>query len=49
MIAFAGTYDTSTLVSVIISSYVIYIFTSPMDMPFVYKGRGMKEKGVVSN
>ena len=47
VIAFAGMYDSKTLLSIIISSYVIYIFTSLMDTPFVYLARSMKEKGLV--
>ena len=34
--AFWGTYDIPTLISIFISSYVIYIFTSLLDTPFVY-------------
>ena len=49
LIAFAGMYDWRTLVSIIVSSYVIYIFTSLMDTPFVYAARAMKEKGLVDN
>ncbi len=43
-IAFAGTYDTKTFFSVLISSYVIYIFTSLLDTPFVYIARKIHEK-----
>ncbi len=45
--AFAGIYDTPTLVSVMISSYVIYVFTSLLDTPFVYLARHMKGKGKI--
>jgi len=41
-IAFAGWYDTKTFLSVMLSSYVIYIFTSLMDTPAVYIARWMK-------
>ena len=34
--AFAGIYDTGTLISIIFSTYVIYIVTSLCDTPFVY-------------
>lgn len=37
--AFAGMYDAGTLVSIIISTYVIYIFTSLLDTPAVYIAR----------
>ncbi len=47
LIAFVGVYDWGTLLSIILSSYAIYIFTSLMDTPFVYLARRMKEKGLV--
>ncbi len=37
--AFVGTYQVSTLVSIIISTYVIYIVTTLCDTPFVYLAR----------
>lgn len=43
-IAFAGWYDTKTLFSVMLSSYVIYVFTSLLDTPAVYLARWMKQK-----
>lgn len=43
-IAFAGWYDTKTLFSVMLSSYVVYIFTSLLDTPAVYFARWMKQK-----
>ncbi len=46
-IAFAGWYDTKTLFSVMLSSYVIYIFTSLLDTPAVYLARRMKEKKII--
>jgi uncharacterized PurR-regulated membrane protein YhhQ (DUF165 family) len=49
VIAFVGMYDGGTLVSIIVSSYVIYIFTSLMDTPFVYLARSMKERGKIAN
>lgn len=42
LFAFYGTYDTATLLSIFLSSYVIYIFTSLLDTPFVYLARKMK-------
>ncbi len=44
LFAFIGTYDWNTLVSIFISSYVIYIFTSVLDTPFVYLARKIHEK-----
>lgn len=45
--AFAGWYSTDILISVMISSYVIYICTSLLDTPAVYLARRMKHKGVI--
>ncbi len=42
LIAFAGWYDTRTVIMLMISSYIIYIFTSLLDTPFVYLARRMK-------
>lgn len=47
LIAFAGWYDTKSLLSIMMSSYVIFIFTSLLDTPAVYLGRMMKQKGGV--
>ena len=44
LFAFAGIYEAKTLVSIVISSYVIYVFTSFLDTPFVYLARRIKEK-----
>lgn len=41
--AFFGTYDFSTLMSIFISSYVIFIFTSLLDTPVVYLARKMHD------
>ncbi|MBQ3011733.1 MAG: queuosine precursor transporter [Peptococcaceae bacterium] len=49
VLAFWGMYDLQTLMSIIISSYVIYIFTSLLDTPFVYLARRMKELGKVAD
>ena len=46
--AFAGVYDAKTLVSIIISTYVIYIITSLADTPIVYLARKMKQSDKVS-
>ncbi len=47
LIAFAGWYDTGTVISVMVSSYVIYVVTSLLDTPFVYLSRLMKRRGWV--
>lgn len=43
LFAFWGTYDAKTLVSIFLSSYVIYIFTSLLDTPCVYLARKIYE------
>jgi uncharacterized integral membrane protein (TIGR00697 family) len=43
-LAFYGTYDLGTLVSIFCSSYIIYIITSLLDTPFVYWCRNIHEK-----
>ena len=42
--AFYGTYNAKTLLSIFISSYVIYIFTSLLDTPAVYLARKISDK-----
>lgn len=44
LLAFYGTYDNMTLISIFLSSYVIYIFTSLLDTPTVYLARLINEK-----
>lgn len=44
LFAFWGTYDAKTLVSIFISSYVIYIVTSLLDTPCIYLARKMHSK-----
>lgn len=44
LFAFYGTYDAKTLLSIFISSYVIYIFTSLLDTPAVYIARKISDK-----
>ncbi len=46
-IAFLGRYSGGTVLSLMLSSYVIYIFTSLLDTPFVYLSRVMKRRGWV--
>lgn len=43
-LAFFGTYDFGTLISIFFSSYIIYIFTSLLDTPVVYLARKIHEK-----
>ena len=43
-LAFWGTYDIPTLISVALSSYVIFIFTSLLDTPVVYAARRLHEQ-----
>ncbi len=43
--AFAGTYDTGTLITIIISTYLIYIVTSLLDTPAIYLARKIKPLG----
>lgn len=45
--AFWGTYDIQTLVSIALSSYVIFIVTSLADTPIVYLARAMKERNMI--
>lgn len=44
LLAFYGTYSMQTLISIFISSYVIYICTSLVDTPFVYWCRKINDK-----
>ncbi len=48
-IAFFGMYEMKQIISIMISSYVIYIFTSLLDTPIVYLSRKMKENGKIKN
>ena len=41
--AFLGVYDSSTLLSIIGSSYLIFFITALLDTPIVYLARHMKE------
>ena len=44
IVAFYGVYDTKTLLSIILSSYLIYVVTSLLDTPFLYLGRKLTKK-----
>jgi len=46
--AFWGIFDGKSLISIIVSSYIIFIFTSLLDTPFVYLARKMKEKSFLN-
>lgn len=46
LLAFAGLYSTGTLISIIVSGYVIFIITSLVDTPFIYLARRLHDKGV---
>ena len=43
-VAFWGVYSASTVLSIIVSSYIIYVITSLLDTPFVYLARRLKER-----
>lgn len=42
--AFAGTYDAATIVTICISSYVIFFVAALLDTPVIYLARRMKER-----
>lgn len=44
--AFWGIHDTPTLISIIASSYVIFIITSLLDTPFIYLARKIKPRNI---
>lgn len=44
VIAFVGTYSLQTLISIIVSGYLIYVFTSLLDTPILYLARLWKNK-----
>lgn len=45
--AFGGVYNTKTLISIIVSGYLIYIITALLDTPIVYIARKLKGKGAI--
>ncbi len=47
-IAFLGRYRLKTVLLLMLSGYVIYIFTSLLDTPFVYLSRMLKRKGRIA-
>ena len=44
LFAFWGTYDAGTIISIFLSSYIIFVFTSLLDTPFVYLARRISDK-----
>lgn len=48
LFAFWGTYDAKTVISIFLSSYVIYIFTSLLDTPALYIARKIHDKKQLS-
>lgn len=44
LLAFWGTYSAKTIISIFVSSYVIFIFTSLLDTPVLYLARRIHEK-----
>lgn len=47
-LAFFGTYDMNTLLSVCVWGYVIYVFTSLLDTPVLYLARKIHDRKVVT-
>lgn len=47
LFAFAGWYDGKSLLSIMLSSFLVFIATSLLDTPAVYFARRMKQKGWV--
>lgn len=45
--AFCGTYNIPTLLSIMLSSYIIYVVTSLLDTPIVYLARKMKKNNKI--
>lgn len=46
LLAFIGTYDTKTILSIFASSYIIFVFTSLLDTPCVYLARKISDKNI---
>lgn len=44
LLAFCGTYDKNTLISIIISTFLIYVITSLADTPIIYLARNIKKQ-----
>ncbi len=48
LLAFGGQYDFGTIMSIFLSSYVIFIFTSLLDTPVLYIARRVHDKKVAA-
>ncbi len=48
LLAFGGQYDFPTVISIFLSSYVIFIFTSLLDTPVLYLARRVHDKKVAA-
>ncbi len=46
LLAFYGTYDTQTIISIILSSYLIFVVTSVCDTPIAYLARKMRKTAI---
>ncbi len=44
LLAFYGIYDTDTLISIMVSTYIIYFIISILDTPVIYLARRINEK-----
>ncbi|MBP0979074.1 MAG: queuosine precursor transporter [Oscillospiraceae bacterium] len=47
IVAFLGWYDNKTLISIMMSSYIVFIFTSLLDTPVVYLSRLINKKSKI--
>lgn len=47
LFAFVNTYSVQTLISIMLSSYIIFIVTSLCDTPVIYLARKMKDSGKI--
>lgn len=47
--AFAGVYPLNTLISIVLSSYIIFVFTSLADTPVIYAARHLKRRGLIAD
>lgn len=48
LLAFVGTYDTKTLLTIFASSYIIYVITALLDTPVVYLARRISDRRKLS-
>ncbi|RKJ78418.1 VUT family protein [Butyricicoccus sp. 1XD8-22] len=47
--AFVGVYPLDTLISIVLSSYIIFVFTSLADTPVIYAARLLKRRGLIAD